>query len=138
MENIRPTTNPLSINPPNGGMVHSTHECNVNIPYLPLTLTGHIILGLTMASLMGIRVLCKAGCKVIFTDDKCVVAYQGVIILTGTKDPTTSLWTLPITPAAINNDEMHSAAQKLQAGLILACTPAHPSRVEWVAFVHSV
>ncbi len=139
MENIRPTTNPLSnINLPSRGIVHSTHECDVNIPGLPLTLTGHIVSRLTMASLMGIRVLCKAGCKIIFTNDKSEVKYQGVISLTGTKDPTTNLWMLPITPAAINNNGMFSAAQKLQAGPILACTPAHPTRDDWATFAHSV
>jgi hypothetical protein len=49
-----------------------------------------------MASLLGIRVLCKAGCKVIFEDEKCQVNFKGAIILTGYKDPTSDLWTLPM------------------------------------------
>jgi len=62
-----------------------------------------------MASLMGIRVLCKAGCKVIVTDMKCEVKYQNKVILNGIKDPTTDLWTFPITPTAINE----TGSQKL-------------------------
>jgi hypothetical protein len=50
------------------------------------------------ASLFRIRVLCKAGCKVVFDDDKCDVLYQGKLILRGYKDPSTDLWTLPIVP----------------------------------------
>ncbi len=41
-----------------------THICDITIPDLLFTLMD------TMVSLLGIRVLCKAGCKVIF-DDKC-------------------------------------------------------------------
>jgi hypothetical protein len=49
-----------------------------------------------MASLLGIRVLCKAGCVVVFYDKKCRVNYKGKLILMGFKDPTRDLWTLPI------------------------------------------
>jgi len=49
-----------------------------------------------MASLIGIRILCKAGCKVVFDDEKCEVFYNNNIILRGYKDPTTDLWNLPI------------------------------------------
>jgi hypothetical protein len=54
-----------------------------------------------MASLIGIRILCKAGCKVTFDDKKCEVVYKDNIILRGYKDPTTDLWTLPLTPGKI-------------------------------------
>jgi len=53
-----------------------------------------------MTSLLGIRVLCKAGCKVVFTDAMCQVIYKGKIILTGYKDQKSDLWTLPIFQAA--------------------------------------
>ena len=102
MTNIRPALDPLTINLPNGKIIHSTHICDISIPGLLMILTGHIVLGLSMASLMGIRVLCKVGCKVFFTGTTCEVKYQNKVILTGIKDPTTDLWTLPITPMAIN------------------------------------
>jgi hypothetical protein len=41
-------------------------------------------------------VLTEAGCTVKFDIEKCVVKYNGKIILIGMKDPTTDLWTLPI------------------------------------------
>jgi hypothetical protein len=49
-----------------------------------------------MASLLGIRILCKAGCKVIFDDEKCQVNFKGNTILTGYKDLASNLWSLPI------------------------------------------
>ena len=96
VKNLRKSNNPITISLPDGSKVTSTHICDINIPGLPTVLTGHIVPGITMASLIGIRILCKAGCKVVFDDEKCVVFYKNNIILRGCKDPTTDLWTLPI------------------------------------------
>jgi hypothetical protein len=98
VKNKRPATKPLSINLPDGRQVKSTHICDINIPGLPTMLTGHIVPNLAIASLFGIRVLCKAGCKVVFDDNKCNVYFKDNIILRGYKDLSTDLWTLPITP----------------------------------------
>jgi hypothetical protein len=115
-----------------------------------MTLTGPIVPGLLMASLTGIRILCKAGCKIIFTDTKCVGKYNGNVILTRVKDPTTNLWMLPITPAAINEAGTNKISQKLLDGPIVASPPAHPlvgkdlmdhknsPPISWVAFAHSI
>jgi hypothetical protein len=90
--------NPIIISLPDGKKVSSTHICNVTIPSLPFTLIGHIVPEMMMASLLRICVLCKAGCQVNFDDKKCEVIYKGKVILTGFKDPTSNLWTLPIFP----------------------------------------
>ena len=79
--NKRTALKPLTINLPDGRQVQSTHICDIAIPGLPTTLTGHIVPDLTVASLFGIRVLCKAGCKVVFNRDKCKVYYKDDIIL---------------------------------------------------------
>jgi hypothetical protein len=76
MENIKPTMSPITINLPDDKRVMSTHTCDITIPGLPTVLTGHIVPGIKMASLFGIRVLCKAGCTVTFDDEKCVVRYN--------------------------------------------------------------
>ncbi len=102
VKNKRPAIKPLTINLPDGRQIESTHICDIDIPGLPTTLTGHIVPNLAIASLFGIRVLCKAGCKVIFDDDKCDVFYQDKLILRGYKDPSTDLWTLPIVPTPAN------------------------------------
>ena len=96
VKNLRKSDNPITIKLPDGSKVKSTHICDINIQGLPSVLTGHIVLGITMASLIGIRILCKAGCKFVFDDEKCEVFYKNNIILRGYKDPTTDLWTLPI------------------------------------------
>jgi hypothetical protein len=80
--------------------------CDIIIPGLPTMLVGHIIPELSIASLFGIRVLTAAGCTVKFDNEKCVVKYNGNIILTGMKDPTTDLWTLPIVGSAGKTSQM--------------------------------
>jgi hypothetical protein len=131
MKNIRSTMDPLTINLPNGEIVHSTHICDISILGLSMILTGHIVLGLSEASLMGIRVLCKAGCKVFFTDTKCEVRYKNKVILNGIKDPTTDLWTLPITPMAINETGCHDLGKDQY-------NQKNPHPIAWAAFAHSV
>ena len=87
---------PLTINLPDGTKVMSTHTCDITIPGLPKVLVGHVVPKLSIASLIGIRVLCDAGCEVVFKKTKCDVWYKGKVILRGKKDPSTDLWTLPI------------------------------------------
>jgi hypothetical protein len=81
MENIKPTMRRITINLPDGKRVRSTHTCNITIPGLPTVLMGDIVPRIKMASLFGIRVLCKAECTVTFNDKKCVVRYNNKIIL---------------------------------------------------------
>jgi hypothetical protein len=88
--------NPVTISILDGKKVMLMHICKITIPGLPFMLVGHIILEMEMASLLGIRVLCKAGCKVIFNDEKCQVILNNKVILTGYKDPLSDLWTLLI------------------------------------------
>jgi hypothetical protein len=61
-----------------------------------MILMGQIMPNMTTASLFGIRVLCKAGCQVLFDNNKCQVIYDENIILMGFKDPISNLWTLPV------------------------------------------
>jgi len=132
MNNIRSVADPLTINLPHGGIVTSTHLCDIVIPGLPTVLTGHIVPGLAMASLLGIRILCKAGCVVTFTDETCEVRFNKKLILQGTKDPSTDLWTLPITPAAIHTQRSHL---KLGKDCI---DQKNPTPAAVAAFTHSI
>ena len=96
VHNKQKTTCPLKVALADGHRVMSTHTCDIIIPSLPTTLVGHIVPELSIASLFGIRVLMEAGCTVKFDIEKCVVKYDGKIILVGMKDLTTDLWTPPI------------------------------------------
>ena len=78
-------------------------------------LVGHIVSELSIASLFGIRVLTEAGYTVKFDREKCVVKYNGKIILTGMKDPTTDLWTLPILESAGKTSPMDTQKYFLQS-----------------------
>jgi len=82
-KNLRRADHPITTTLPDGSKVVSTHICDITIPGLPTMLMGHIVPSITMASLMGIRILCKAGCKVTFDDKKCEVMYKDNIILHG-------------------------------------------------------
>jgi hypothetical protein len=91
MVNKQPTTQPLKVALADGQQVISTHMCDIHIKGLPFVLSGHVIPDLSIASLFGIRVLTKAGCKVMFTCNKCIVRYKNNIIIQGEKDPATNL-----------------------------------------------
>ncbi len=92
VENLRPANTQLTLNLIDGSKVKSTHMCNIKIPGLTIVLMGHIVPQLSIASLIGIRVLCKAG----FTKAHCNVIYKNKDIICGYKDPSIELWTLPI------------------------------------------
>ncbi len=138
VKNKRPATKSLTINLPDFRQVKPTHICDIDIPGLPTMLTGHIVPNLAIA-LFGIRVLCKAGCKVVFDDNKCDVYFKDKLILRGYKDPSTDLWTLPIvtlekvwttpgTPAKGQHKQMHAPTSTIslrhaEATNIMACYP---------------
>ncbi len=123
VHNKQKTTCPLKVALADGLRVMSTHMCDIFIPGLPTTLVGHIVPELSIASLFGIRVLTEAGCTVKFDIEKCVVKYNGKIILTGMKDPTTDLWTLPIVGSAGKNTPTNTtnAIVALSTTLYLFC-----------------
>jgi hypothetical protein len=87
VDNKHPATVPLMINLPDGKRVQSTHVCDIPIPGLPTVLTGHIVPSLCIASLIGIRPLCKVGCKVIFDNKKCNVVFDGVVFYANLRTP---------------------------------------------------
>jgi hypothetical protein len=75
----------LTINLPDRKQVISTHICDINNPGLPMVLNGHIVPSLTVASLIGIHPLCKAGCTVLFDNKKCDVILMEKLFYEGTK-----------------------------------------------------
>ncbi len=81
----------------------------------------------------GYEYLCKLGCTVVFTDTSCYVCYQGKLILTGYKDPSTDLWVLPITPDAINQEKLWTTqgrdliSAQLRTGPGMARAPQFPA-----------
>jgi hypothetical protein len=75
----------LTINLPDGRKIKLTHVCNIHIPGLPVILTGHIIPDLKIASLIGICLLRKVGCKVILTMKNVMSCTKVTLFYEGTK-----------------------------------------------------
>jgi hypothetical protein len=115
VDNKRVAELPLTIKLPDCKTIHSTHVCDINIQGLPTILTGHIVLSLTIALLIGIWPLCKAGCTVTFDNEKCNVKFNGKIISTGFKDPTTDLWMLHIPSGQVETTQPLVAASPISA-----------------------
>jgi len=57
VENKRVAKKPLTINLPDGSKIKSSHCCDITILGLPVILTGHIVPSLSIALLIGVRVL---------------------------------------------------------------------------------
>jgi hypothetical protein len=141
--NKRTASNPLTINLPDGRKVKSSHVCDIVIPGLPQVLTGHVVPHLAIASLMGIRPLCDAGCTVVFDRDTCDVQYNGKLILRGFKDASTGLWTLPINatksalPRSAPIDDRAQCDVDIHPGVSLAAfTHSVRTRANGVKFAH--
>ena len=96
---VRPATKPLIIHLPDGETIKSTHTCKLNLPWLPEAATAaHIVPGLAHTSLISIRVLCDAGCEVIYNGNHCLVYYNKKLVWKGIREATTKLWVLPVAP----------------------------------------
>ena len=72
--NIKIARHPLKINLPDGDCLTYTHTCTLDIPcLLREAKEAHIVPGLAHASLISVKILCDAGCKVTYNDDECRV-----------------------------------------------------------------
>ena len=57
----------LIINIPDGTQLKSTHTCEIDVPWLPKEARrAHIVPGMAHTSLISIKVLTDAGCKVVY------------------------------------------------------------------------
>ncbi len=130
------------INLPDGKNVMSTHVCDNGIPGLPTVLMGNIVLSLAIASLIGIFPLCMAGCKAVFDNNKWDMMFDGAVILTGYKDLSTDLWTLPILTKMCTALEptvlpQPSPCLVCAPNLLINASNVHPD-VALATFTHSV
>jgi hypothetical protein len=128
---------PLLINMPDGRQIQSTHVCDITIPGLPTILTGHIVPHLSVALLLGMQPLCKAGCQVLFDNNYCDMIFNGSIILCGYKDPSTDLWTLPINWCNTMWTSQPQSAPVVHCALHAMRPKIHPG-ITHASFTHSV
>jgi hypothetical protein len=110
--NKRSALNPIAIRNPNGSIMYSTHEAELDLPLLPKAARQvHIVPELANHSLLSIGQLCDAGCDVSFNATNVTVCYDNQPILTGQRTPATQLWHLqpPTTIPAQANAAVGSA-----------------------------
>ncbi len=127
----------LLFNMPNERQIQWTHVCNITITGLPTILTGHMVPHLSMASLLDIWPLCKAGCKALFDDDYCKMIFNGSVILRGYKDPSTDLGALPINGCNMMQTSQPQSAPDVDCAQHDMCPAIHPS-VTLASFTHSM
>ena len=100
---MKPSNKPLTINLLDGTQLQSTHTCEINVPWPPKAARiSHIVTGMAHLSLVYIKVLTDAGCKVVYDKDDCRFYFNRNILWDGGKEPTTGLWFLPINPIERN------------------------------------
>ncbi len=131
---------PFTINLPDRRKVQLTHMCDFVNPGLPMPLVGHIVPNLAMASLVGICLLCKAGCQVLFDNEKCDIIYNGQVILRQFKDPSRDLWTIPIKTSKMWSKIQRSLPVIVDTPIITegdANHTLHPA-IHLATFTHSV
>jgi hypothetical protein len=91
--NKRPTKNPIRISNPNGQVMTSTHEAELDIPVLRLDARrAHIVPDLHHCSLVSMGVLCDAGYTVTFDAQRMHVLDNDICVLTGTRYAPTGMW----------------------------------------------
>ena len=87
----------LTVTLPNGQSITSIVSTALKLPHLPTAVQAHVFADNHLhTSLLSISELCNAGCTATFTSTDVIITYNRQSILTGSKDPTSTLWHLPI------------------------------------------
>jgi hypothetical protein len=77
----------ITVTIPDGNQLVSSHKNTLNLPLLPPTAReGYTIPGLKNHSLFSVNKLCTAGCKVLFSEEECIVTYNGNEVMRGIKN----------------------------------------------------
>ena len=137
VKNEQTTSNPLKIKLPDGTFIHSTHTCNLDIPWLPHEITeAHIVPGLSHSSLVATRKFCDVGCKITFDMDECRIYYKGKLVLSGTRDHNSGLWKVPINPTTTSSTLKHldlsSSDPKLHSAANLYTLPSKQQQLKYI------
>jgi hypothetical protein len=140
--NKRPTTHPIGIANPNGTLMYSTHEADLDLPNLPLAARRvHIVPALKSASLLSMGQLCDAGCTVTFDATSVTVFLDKKQILCGGRNRETGLWHLSLVPdgnhtqPALNELDTQSVVAPLLHRSFAAIQSA--TTADLVAFAHA-
>ena len=90
---------PITLVDAKGGKLVTTHEGEIDIPELPPEARrAHICPDLAHSSLVAIKQLVDAECKVEYDIEEVRVKYRGKVVWRGGREVSTGLWVLPLCP----------------------------------------
>jgi len=126
VHNTTPSLHPISIQNPDGSVMQSTHDAELNIPGLPRAARiGHIVPALSTKPLLSIGQFCDTGCQVAFTATTVDISYNGNLVLQGTRTQRTRLWELDLQqPVCPTSQQCHLAV-------------GHDTAADLVAYAHA-
>jgi hypothetical protein len=95
----KPSRPSLAVRVPNGAVLHSSHTATLDLPgFLPAACQAHIFPGLASHPLLSIGQLCDDGCTATFSATRLDIHRDNILLLSGTRAPSTGLWHLNLTP----------------------------------------
>ena len=128
--NKRPASRPIGIANPNGSIMYSSHEAELDLPSLPLAARRvHIVPSLQSASLLSMGQLCDAGCTVTFDAKSVAVHLDDKCLLAGVRTPATGLWQLSLTTPSLSPSPLSPAPAPLFHHSYAAVTSATPAEL---------
>ena len=92
----KPSTH-IHVNLPDGNIIQSSHECSLDHPVLSQQANKAFIFPkLQLSNLISVDQLCDDNCTVTFSKTNAIVSKNNETILTGQRNPTNGMWTLPL------------------------------------------
>ena len=109
----------------------------MDVPLPKEATTGYVIPGMKNHSLISVTKLCRAGCKVLFSSDECVVIHKGIEVLRGRLHPKNGLWYLPINQKQTDTTFLIHNDSKLKQNTHQANSVYHTSTLaETIQYIH--
>ena len=109
VSNMKISKKPLTINLPDSPQLKLTHTCEINDPRLfKESKQAHVLPGMSHTSLISMKILTEAGCKVVYNAHDWRVYFRDKIVWTGGKEPKTGLWVLPSVQTVKHHPKMET------------------------------
>ena len=94
----RKVTSGLEVKLPDGATIKSTHTAILDIPQLPMRARRAHLFPDIKHALLSISMLCDEGYMAIFDKIRVYIIKDGIVLLSGIRDPRTNLYMVNITP----------------------------------------
>ena len=87
---------PIQVTLPDKSTLWSSHTCQLDIPLPNKAKQGYILPGMKNHSLILVTKMWEACCKVLFSQDECIIIHKATVIMKGQKNKHNGLWYIPI------------------------------------------